>query len=112
MNFEKLDVELPTVSWRARMLEGDDIFTEEGLVESEIALLSFVKEIKSLENQKETEVLEKVKEVVIKFNEINEKFEFFIETMEREELYEFIDNIAREAGLNTDQDITEEWREW
>ncbi len=36
----------------------------------------------------------------------------FIETMEREFLYDFIDAAARIAGLESDEDITEESREW
>lgn len=53
-----------------------------------------------------------VKEVVIKLNELNIEHDYFIETMEREDLYEFIDIAARIAGLESEEDITEEWREW
>lgn len=53
-----------------------------------------------------------VKEVVIKLNELNIEQDHFIETMEREDLYEFIDTAARIAGLESEEDITEEWREW
>ena len=28
------------------------------------------------------------------------------------DLYEFIDTAARIAGLESEEDITEEWREW
>lgn len=112
MDFEQLDEEMPTIQWRSRMLEGDEIFTEESIANSEKALQNFVKGIVSLDKPTEVEILEKVREVVIKFNELNEKFDYYIETMEREELYEFIDKLARKAGLNTNEDITEEWREW
>ena len=30
----------------------------------------------------------------------------------KEDLYEFIDTAARIAGLESEEDITEEWREW
>lgn len=53
-----------------------------------------------------------VKEVVININELNDEHDHFIETMEREDLYEFIDTAARIAGLESEEDITEEWREW
>ncbi len=53
-----------------------------------------------------------VKEVVLKINELNDEHDYFIETMEREDLYEFIDTAARIAGLESEEDITEEWREW
>ena len=32
-----------------------------------------------------------VKEVVLNINELNDEHDYFIETMEREDLYEFID---------------------
>ena len=52
--------------------------------------------------------------MVVAFNEMNEANGYFIETMEREELADFIDKAARLAGLDIqeDEDITEEWREW
>ncbi len=45
---------------------------------------------------------------------MNEENGYFIETMEREELVDFIDKAAKLAELviEEDQDITEEWREW
>ncbi len=52
------------------------------------------------------------KEVVIGLNELNEQFDYFIETLEREELCEFIIKAANAADLETEEDITEEWREW
>ena len=53
-----------------------------------------------------------VKEVVMKLNELNIEHDHFIETMEREDLYDFIDTAARISGLESEEDITEEWREW
>ncbi|ACP16858.1 TPA: hypothetical protein QCS36_002252 [Bacillus anthracis] len=53
-----------------------------------------------------------VKEVVMKLNELNIEHDHFIETMEREDLYEFIDTAAQIAGLESEEDITEKWREW
>lgn len=103
---------LPTALWRERMEEGDDLFTEEALVASEKALKQFVADLKSLDTPTEQRILEKVEEVVLEFNRLNEEYDYFIETMEREELYEFIDEKARAAGLEPDGDITEEWREW
>lgn len=51
-----------------------------------------------------------VKEVVMKLNELNIEHDHFIETMEREDLYEFIDTAAQIAGLESEEDITEKWR--
>lgn len=103
---------MPTVLWRKRMEEGDDMFSEEAIAASENALQQYVSSLMSLKNPTEKAILKKVKEVVIEFNRLNEEFDYFIETLEREELYEYIDGKAREAGLEPDDDITEEWREW
>ena len=47
-------------------------------------------------------------------NKINNKYDEFIDTMEREELCEFINIVVRQTGLEIDKnvDLTEEWREW
>nr|WP_286181099.1 hypothetical protein [Bacillus sp. ISL-37] len=103
---------MPTVLWRKRMEEGDDMFTEEAIAASEKALQRYVSSLKSLKTPTEKTILKKVKEVVIEFNRLNEEYDYYIETLEREELYEFIAEKARQAGLKTEDDITEEWREW
>ncbi|WP_353056696.1 hypothetical protein [Mesobacillus subterraneus] len=103
---------MPTVLWRERMEEGDDMFSEEAIVASEKALQKYVSSLKTLKTPTEKAILKKVKEVVIEFNKLNEEFDYFIETLEREELCEFIEEKAQEAGLEPDEDITEEWREW
>lgn len=69
----------------------------------------------SLQETKDPEqIMKAVEEVVVSFNEMNVTNNYFIETMEREELADFIDKAARLAGLDIgeDEDITEEWREW
>nr|WP_180321250.1 hypothetical protein [Mesobacillus jeotgali] len=108
----QINEKLPTVLWRERMVAGDDMFTEEALAASEKALQRYVSSLKSLKIPTEKAILKKVKEVVNEFNRLNEEYNYFIETLEREELWEFIDEKAREAGLDADEDITEEWREW
>lgn len=112
MDYEQFNEKLPTIFWKSRMDEGDDIFTKDNILASEKALINYIKGLKLLKNPTEEEILERVKKVVLEFNQLNEEFDYFIETMEREELYEFIDGVARAAGLDTDDDITEEWREW
>ncbi|MGF6355815.1 sugar-specific transcriptional regulator TrmB [Paenibacillus sp. 4624] len=89
MTLQNLFQEKPTKRWNHRMIEdGDERFTEERIRMSE--------------------------KVVVTFNEMNEAHDYFIETMEREELADFIDKAAKLAGLHIkeDEDITEEWREW
>jgi len=51
--------------------------------------------------------------VVIRINKLNEKYDD-IAKMEREDLCMFFDTAtaAGIAGLECQEDITEEWREW
>ncbi|MGG1679670.1 hypothetical protein ACIFOT_28715 [Neobacillus sp. NRS-1170] len=112
MTFEELTKNKPTLEWKQRM-EDDDLFTDENINATNEVLHSYINSLKELrDNPTEEEVLECVKNVVISLNELNENYDYFIETMEREELYEFITEAARIAGFESEEDITEEWREW
>ncbi|QKS59031.1 hypothetical protein HUB98_24355 [Paenibacillus barcinonensis] len=94
---------------------GDDIFTPERLQMSDQALDRFLNQLIVLQQPVDAErIMKAVEEVVVAFNEMNETHNYFIETMEREELADFIDKTARLAGLDIQEgeDITEEWREW
>ncbi|MFE8062560.1 hypothetical protein COE35_03215 [Priestia megaterium] len=102
----------PTLAWQQRM-EDDEIFTVENIKATDEILDTYMNRLKdSVDKMSEQDILEYVKEVVIGLNELNEQFDYFIETLEREELCEFIIKAANAAGLETEEDITEEWREW
>ncbi|MBD7938539.1 hypothetical protein H9655_15995 [Cytobacillus sp. Sa5YUA1] len=103
---------MPIVLWKRRMEEGDYLFTKENLASSEKVLKNYISEIKALNTPTIEELIESVKSVVLKFNKLNVEYDFFIETMEREELIEFILEVASSGGLEIVDDITEEWREW
>ena len=96
---------------------GDELFTEERLELCDKTLISFVNKLEKVDpntGDRDEEIMKCVEAVVIAFNELNDENDYFIETMEREELAEFIDKAARAAGLEVEDesDITEEWREW
>ncbi|MDW4509574.1 hypothetical protein R7236_14320 [Priestia megaterium] len=102
----------PTVAWQQRM-EDDEIFTVENIKATDEILDTYMNRLKdSVDKMSEQDILEYVKEVVIGLNELNEQFDYFIETLEREELCDFIIKAANAAGLEIKEDITEEWREW
>lgn len=103
---------LLTQKWTMRMGEGDDQFTEESIAKTEVVLHSYADEISLLQEPSNKRIIEKVKKTVLSLNALNEKHDFFIETLEREELCAFIIEKAQQAGLDTKEDITEEWREW
>lgn len=102
----------PTAAWQQRM-EDDEIFTAENIKATDEILETYMNRLKgSVDKMSEQDILEYVQEIVIGLNELNEQFDYFIETLEREELCEFIIKAANAAGLETEEDITEEWREW
>ncbi|WP_408894413.1 hypothetical protein [Paenibacillus taichungensis] len=81
---------------------------------SDQALDTFSHLLIALQETKDSErIVKAVEEIVVTFNEMNEANGYFIETMEREELADFIDQATSLAGLDIgeDKDITEEWRE-
>lgn len=108
--------EKPTKLWNQRMIEyGDDLFTEERLALCDRVLDKYLNQlILFQESENQVKIMKCVEEVIINFNELNDENDYFIETMEREELAEFIEKAARLAGLEIEDgyDITEEWREW
>lgn len=111
-NTNQEEQSLPTQEWRARMDDGDDQFTEENIAATEAVLQMYVDGLTHIQEPTDDELIGKVKEVVLQLNDMNEEYDFFIETLEREELHDFIMGKAHLAGLKTDEDITEEWREW
>ncbi|ADE68828.1 MULTISPECIES: hypothetical protein [Priestia] len=101
-----------TTAWQQRM-EDDEIFTVENIKATDEILDIYMNKLEgSVDKMSEQDILEYVQEIVIGLNELNEQFDYFIETLEREELCEFIIKAANAAGLETEEDITEEWREW
>lgn len=58
-------------------------------------------------------IREAVKQAVLALNDLNEASRGpLIETDQREDLCRIILVAATRAGLDTDEDITEEWRDW
>jgi len=100
------------------MADGDDNFTEEGIVAVEDTLRSYAARLASFGPAAPAEkVLEAMKATVRSLNEIGGlggRFEGLIETSEREELCEYLFAMARNAGLALapGEDPTFEWRDW
>ncbi len=112
MTFNELKKNKPTTQWIENDEDGE-FFTEENISATNKVLDTYINNLEQLgKNPTEFEIMHVVKEVVLNINELNDEHEHFIETMEREDLYEFIDTAARIAGLESEEDITEEWREW
>ncbi|NHZ34046.1 hypothetical protein [Massilia rubra] len=57
-------------------------------------------------------IMKEVERVVVALNEFDERAGGVIETEEREKLCDIIYLVAKDAGLQADEDITEQWRDW
>jgi hypothetical protein len=117
-NIEKITKfarQLPTRSWRKRQKEGDDNFPEPAIKAVEIILNNYTSVlIEKTKRGKATSVYTSVKNVVMDLNKVDDKYESLIETLEREELADYINKLVRLSGLDIDQtiDLTEDWRQW
>ena len=108
--------ETPITQWRKRMAQGDDMFSEESITAVEKALTEYVQTLcEAVQKKNATTVYNSMGKLVKKLNKINNKYKYgLIETMEREELCEWMNAIIRKTGLELadDVDITDEYREW
>lgn len=103
----------PTVRWMECMAEGDEMFTPGVIRASDKALDTFLADLAGLGAQATREsALPAVEQVVKRFNELNLKHDYYVETMEREELCAWIDAALAAVGVTYDDDVTEEWRDW
>lgn len=106
--------ETPIAQWRQRMAEGDDMFSEESITAVEKALTEYMQTLcEAMQKKNATTVYNSMGKLVKKINKINDKYGL-IETMEREELCEWLNTLIRKTGfeLADNVDITDEYREW
>ena len=89
-----------------------DSYTDEDVAACQTILEAYVDSLAALANPSDEAIMEQVRKVVLQLNEWNEPNDF-IETEEREWLWELIQESAVDCGLkNIPHDVTEEWREW
>ena len=106
--------ETPITQWRKRMAQGDDMFSEESITAVETALTEYVQTLcEAIQKKNATTVYNSMGKLVKKLNKINDKYGL-IETMEREELCEWLNTLIRKTGLELadNVDVTDEYREW
>jgi hypothetical protein len=111
---EALRAKIPTQRWREAMADGDELFNDADIAKAEELLNAFIDTIKRATNEANAAgILTAVKDFVLGVNEINAR-SGMIETLERDELGDLIDEIVRATGfsLADGEDITSEWREW
>lgn len=92
-----------------------DIYSQQNCDKAQQFMIDLVNKLESKNDMSEERKVECFKECILKLNKHNEKYSGFIETVEREELCDFFDNLADAAGINVldyDDGIADEWREW
>ena len=95
--------------------DGEDCdFSREDIDTCEALLTDYLTTLAGMESPTDEAIMACVKQVVFALNQLNEETDYaLIETMEREAIWEIIQNSAIECGLtDPSDDITEEWREW
>ncbi|MCC3648362.1 hypothetical protein JGK52_16995 [Cytobacillus oceanisediminis] len=72
------DLALHTIEWEKRMADGDDLFTKENIRAANKVLDSFIKNLTQDSGLTEKEIKKYVKQVTLKLNKLNEKYDYFI----------------------------------
>lgn len=74
---------------------------------------SYLRTISEISNADQVEILGLVQHTVEQLNALNDSCDgCLIETDQREDLCELILAAAEDAGLESREDVTEQWREW
>ena len=101
----------------------DQLFPDQFIADTEPLLLEFVSAIAKTDALNYESVMNSIKSLVEKLNEINDRFDGeVIETGEREQLCQYIEDVISESAIDLDQyaknrecdksEITDLWREW
>lgn len=87
-------------------------YTQEHIDACDAALETFFTEMSRATHNRDA-ILATVRKLVLCLNDINHRCDgSMIETDQREQICDLVAVAATEAGLDTDDDLTEEWREW
>ena len=88
-------------------------YTQSHIDQCKVIIDRYLSEVGSQAKMSQDQIRDAVQRSVIDLNRLNEEAgEGLIETDQREDLCELILHAAVNAGLDTDEDVTEEWREW
>lgn len=97
------------------MKEYDDCgFEQKHIEKCEALMLEYLSALENITNPTNEKIMKHVKTLVLALNDLNENADYcLLETEERESIWEIIQTSAVACGLvDSEDDITEEWREW
>ncbi len=106
INFMKADEDAPEINHDCGYTHAD-VERCAGIIDAYLMALN------SISNADQPEILRLVHQIVDRLNSLNDACDgCLIETDQREDLCALILTAAKNAGLESDDDITEQWREW
>ena len=111
-NPQLLEIKASVIEGMVDFMDEDTAYSQSDIDECGQILTSHLTALSSCEDQSNS--LEVVKATVIRLNALNDKADCeLIETDQREQICEFIIQAGFLKGFNrSDEDITEDWREW
>jgi hypothetical protein len=94
-------------------VEWDCGYTQQHIDRCAVIIDQYLAAVESARPLTDEQIRAAVKQAVLDLNDLNDECDgALIETDQREDLCQLFLVAARQAGLDTDQDITEEWRDW
>ena len=112
-SFDELPEFKPTLKWKENIDDEDGMYSKVVVDETNEVLDRFIQQLRNIgQDNIEAEAKTSVKETILELNQLNKKYNGFIESVERDELCDFIEQAISILGISTEEDITEEWREW
>ena len=107
--------QLPTTAWEKRMKSGDEQITSEAIEASREVFAAFIANVsKATKTKNAKSIYTALTKATKAFNKVARQHRGFIETMEREEIVDFLHDTLRLTGFEIDPgfDLTEEYRSW
>jgi hypothetical protein len=105
---------MPIREW-ARRMPSDKAITPEALAEAERIFVEFIDALaKATRKKSPTSIYSALKKAVGRFNRLAKRHRGFIETQEREEIVEYLQDGVRLSGFVIEDgvDLTEAYRQW
>jgi len=107
----------PFDNWRESFSEGLEQYTQENCNKAQAIFDTLIAKLIAAEGANENDKVELFKTSVLSLNKLNDEIEGLIETGEREDLCELIDQITIAAELNPNnyadgEGLADKWRDW
>jgi hypothetical protein len=105
--------ENPTLHWKKRLTLLTRLLQGRSIRKARKILDNFISKLEDVKDQSPVAINQIVQQTISELNDLNESNEF-IDTIEREDICDYINRAASAAGLNINnsEDITTKYRNW